>query len=130
MILRYWDPGIREEKSLTGRLESEIGIGDGTFQGQKAEDGNSRFSFDFGWFGLITVTMKMGSLPQLRITEIRILILILITTKSIRYEGIIFISFSLINYGFGDKETSRKEHYNEIDDAIIREIWDWRMRLR
>lgn len=130
MILRYWDPGIREEKRLTGRLESEIGIGDGTFQGQKAEDGNSRFSFDFGWFGLITVTMKMGSLPQLRITEIRILILILITTKSIRYEGIIFISFSLINHGFGDKEKSRKEHYNEIDDAIIREIWDWRMRLR
>ena len=48
MILRYWDPGIREEESLMGRLESEIGIGDGTFQGQKAEDGNSRFSFDFG----------------------------------------------------------------------------------
>uniref|UniRef100_M4DXK6 Uncharacterized protein n=1 Tax=Brassica campestris TaxID=3711 RepID=M4DXK6_BRACM len=28
MILRYWDPGIREEESLMGRLESEIGIGD------------------------------------------------------------------------------------------------------
>ncbi|KAF3592054.1 hypothetical protein DY000_02021230 [Brassica cretica] len=110
MILRYWDPAIREEERLMGRLESEIGIGDGNFQGYKAEDGNLIFSFDFGWFGLITVTMKMGSLRQLRIIEIRILISILIKKKSIRYEGIIFISFSLINHGFGDKETSRKEN--------------------
>ncbi|KAF2560487.1 hypothetical protein F2Q70_00018085 [Brassica cretica] len=54
MILRYWDPAIREEERLMGRLESEIGIGDGNFQGYKAEDGNLIFSFDFGWFGLIT----------------------------------------------------------------------------
>ncbi|CAN6885409.1 unnamed protein product [Brassica oleracea] len=68
MILRYWDPGIREEARLTGRLESEVRIGDGIFQGlflgitlfqdRKVEDGSSRFSLDLGWGGLIEGTTK------------------------------------------------------------------------
>ncbi|WZZ52225.1 hypothetical protein YC2023_052332 [Brassica napus] len=84
MIQRYWDPGIREEERLTGRFESEIRFGDGILQGRKAEDGNSRFSFDFGWVGLIEVTMKMEIWiwRKLRITRIGILILISIIIKT------------------------------------------------
>ncbi|KAL0707237.1 hypothetical protein Bca4012_073663 [Brassica carinata] len=123
MILRYWDPGIREEVRLTGRLESEVRIGDGIFQDRKVEDGSSRFSLDLGWRGLIEGTTKteIWIRRQLRIMRIWILILIsiLIKTKSNQDEGIIFLSFNSINQRFGDMEIHRTEYYKESCNVIV-----------
>uniref|UniRef100_A0A0D2ZRR0 Zinc knuckle CX2CX4HX4C domain-containing protein n=1 Tax=Brassica oleracea var. oleracea TaxID=109376 RepID=A0A0D2ZRR0_BRAOL len=122
MIQRYWDPGIREEERLTGRFESEIRFGDGILQGRKAEDGNSRFSFDFGWVGLIEVTMKMEIWiwRKLRITRIGILILIsiIIKTKLNQEEN-----------RCGDTKISRKVFQKESYSVLVREMWDCRMSL-
>ncbi|KAH0880316.1 hypothetical protein HID58_067710 [Brassica napus] len=105
MILRYWDPGIREEARLTGRLESEVRIGDGIFQDWKVEDGSSRFSLDLGWGGLIEGTTKteIWIRRQLRIMRIWILIFIsiLIKTKSNQ-----------------DEDMQRKDFYEGFEEEI------------
>ncbi|CAG7864675.1 unnamed protein product, partial [Brassica rapa] len=103
-----WEPGIGKEERSTGRLESEVRIGDGVLQGKRIEDGISRFYFDLGLESEIT---EFGR--QQWITEIWNLTSILIKTRLIRDKGIIFLSFRLINHGFGAKEIYRKEHYKE-----------------